>query len=112
MFLRESPSSARFRILGSFLVFSTAFSGGAGILACVLHHPGRVEAAASSFAAPVIFFMPFVAFFYVGGREGLNRIAGWLRNARLRKRRPLKWIIDWPELSGGKPHTPAATAEL
>jgi hypothetical protein len=80
--------SASLRILGLPFGLYAVFSGGAGAIGCLLQHGGRVESAASGLAAPVLFFVPFVALFHQGTLPGLTWLAGvW----------PFRWIVRWPE---------------
>jgi hypothetical protein len=94
---RYWPESAALRLLGAILGVYVVFSGAAGLIACALHHGGRVESASNALAAPVVFFMPFVAAFYHGTLQGLNRIANRLTTVKIFGFRPLSWIIEWPE---------------
>lgn len=97
LFFRRWPESAALRILGFITGCYIGFSAVAGVFACVITHAGRVESAASAFAAPVLFFFPFVAFFYHGTLEGLDRTAVAFRSLEVLGKKPFGWIVDWPE---------------
>jgi hypothetical protein len=84
-------NAASLRILGLPFGLYAAFSGGAGLVACAVHHGGRIESAASGLAAPVLFFVFFAPLFYWGVVRGLTRIANFLARSWF-----TKWIVLWP----------------
>jgi hypothetical protein len=101
LFLRRWHS-ATLRILGLPFALYAGFSGVTGVLSCFAGARQQVESTTLALAAPVIFFMPFVALFHQSAMDGLN----WLGNLPL-----LKILISWPEIkeppgkAAANPHT-------
>ena len=96
LFLRRWQS-ATLRVLGLPFAVYAGFSGVTGVLSCFAGSRQLVESTATGLAAPVLFFMPFLALFHEGAMEGLN----WLGNLPL-----LKILISWPEIK--EPRSDAA----
>ena len=88
LFLRRWHS-ATLRVLGLPFALYAGFSGVTGVLSCFAGARQQVESTTLALAAPVIFFMPFVALFHQSAMDGLN----WLGNLPL-----VKTLISWPEI--------------
>jgi hypothetical protein len=88
LFLRRWKS-ATLRVLGLPFAVYTGISGVTGVLSCFAGARQQVESTSLALAAPVIFFMPFVALFHQSAMDGLN----WLANLPL-----IRILVSWPEI--------------
>jgi len=92
MMIARGEKSMTFRIISRLLCLFVAVSALAGLLACWLHHPARLESAASGLAAIPALIL-FRAFLRGGTLQGLE----WLASLP-----GLKWLARWPDFLFGK----------
>ena len=88
LFLRRWHS-ATLRVLGLPFAVYAGISGVTGVLSCFAGSRQLVESTTAGLAAPVIFFMPFVALFHQSAMDGLN----WLAKLPL-----IRILVSWPEI--------------